>query len=102
MGCLFHKKENNQHKILINTMVVFLATFCRPFWRLCRPLNVDFYRRFLRHFNNAFSATYWRLFGVEFNDVLAPLNGVQYTIYKHYCNVLVRYVGRLLHFYSML
>ena len=38
----------------------FLATFCRPF-------NVDFID----------------VFCVTFNDVLAPLIGVQYTIYNN-------------------
>ncbi len=62
--------------------IVDVSTFSDTLWSsfLCRP-----YRR-LAPFN-----------GVS----LAPLNGVQYTIYEKY-SVLVRYGCRLLHFYILI
>ena len=56
---LFCIKEytNIKGSLLLSFLINFKSTQWSSFWRLCRPLNVDFYRR-------SFSATCRRLFGV--------------------------------------
>jgi hypothetical protein len=69
------------------------ATLSSFLCRLYRLYRHSLGRLFGVTFSDVFSATYRRL--------LAPLNGVQNTIYiMTFCSVLARFEGRLLHFYS--
>jgi hypothetical protein len=68
---------------------------------LGRPFG-DYVVLFGVTFSDVFSATYRRLFGVEFNNVLAPLNGVfTQIILRLTLHVIVRFEGRLLHFTTL-
>ena len=68
IGCLFH--------LIINTMVVSLATFCRPFCRLYRLLLALLIGVFWRHLTTSVT---------QFIMTFAPLIGVSLTtfIWRH-------------------